>query len=43
MGKDVMAAVEAIATQQGRKSAADAAAYVKKLQKDGRYIQELWS
>jgi len=43
MGKDVMAAVETIATKQGGLSAADAATYVKKLQKDGRYIQELWS
>lgn len=43
MGKDVMSAVETIATKQGGLSAAAAAAYVKKLQKDGRYIQELWS
>ncbi|KAA0167950.1 hypothetical protein FNF27_01853 [Cafeteria roenbergensis] len=43
MGKDVTAALAGIAADHGGMSAAEATAYVAKLEKDHRLVQELWS
>jgi len=43
MGADVMVALQDVAQAQAAMDADAAAAYIKQLQADGRYIQELWS
>jgi len=43
MGADVLQAFEAVAEHGLRGSRAEAAAYLRRLQSEGRYVQELWS
>ena len=43
MPRDVRAAFETMAQTQGGLSAAEAAAYVAALERDGRYQQETWA
>jgi sulfite reductase alpha subunit-like flavoprotein len=43
MGRDVVAELHAMAMQVGRKSQAEATAYVQKMEGEGRLIKELWS
>ena len=43
MARDVQNALLQIVEQHGSKSSTEAAEYVKKLQKRGRYLQDVWS
>ena len=43
MARDVHNAILQIVEQHGSKSSDEAAEYVKKLQKRGRYLQDVWS
>lgn len=43
MARDVQATLLRIVEQYGNKDSSAAAEYVKKLQKRGRYLQDVWS
>jgi len=43
MGNDVMSTMEEVVQSEGGRSAEDAQKYIKSMQAQHRYIQELWS
>ena len=43
MARDVQATLLQIVEKHGNKDANEAAEYIKKLQKRGRYLQDVWS
>lgn len=43
MGRDVVAELHAMAVLVGRKSQADATAFVQRMEAEGRLVKELWS
>lgn len=43
MARDVQATLLQIVEKHGNKDASEAAEYIKKLQKRGRYLQDVWS